>query len=85
VIRKSTAISEAYHAWIKARAANDFKLYKKELGNIVAICREEAELIGYEEHPYDALLDVYEPDARTKDLVVLFKDVRANKSSGIMA
>jgi len=77
VIRKSKAISEAYHAWVKAREANDFKLYKKELGQIVAICREEAELIGYEEHPYDALLDIYEPDARTKDLVVLFKDVRA--------
>ena len=77
VIRKSKAISEAYHAWIKAREADDFEIYKKDLGNIVAICREEAELIGYEEHPYDALLDIYEPDARTKDLEVLFKDVRA--------
>ena len=77
VIRKSQAISKAYHAWLKAREANDFKVYQKELTDIVAICREEAELIGYKDHPYDALLDVYEPDARTSDLVVLFKDVRA--------
>ncbi len=43
---------------------------------MVAICREEAELAGYQSHPYDALLDVYEPDAKTKDLARLFKDVR---------
>ena len=77
VIRKSKAISAAYHAWLKARAANDFQLYKKELGLIIDIAKEEAELIGYEDHPYDALLDVYEPDACTSDLTVLFKDVRA--------
>lgn len=77
VIKKSQAISAAYHAWIKAREANDFQVYKKELGNIVNICREEAELIGYKHHPYDALLDIYEPGATTKELVVLFKDVSA--------
>ncbi len=76
VIKKSQAISAAYHAWLKAREANDYQVYKKELGNIVAICREEAELIGYKDHPYDALLDIYEPGATTKELVTLFKDVR---------
>ena len=77
VIRKSKAVSAAYHAWIKARAANDFGIYKKELGALIDMVREEAELVGYEEHPYDALLDLYEPDAKTSELTVLFKDVRA--------
>ena len=77
VIKKSQAISAAYHAWLKAREANDYQVYKKELGNIVTICREEAELIGYKVHPYDALLDIYEPGATTKELVTLFEDVRA--------
>jgi carboxypeptidase Taq len=76
IIKKSQVISEAYHAWIEARKANDFKIYKDALAKIIAICREEADLIGYKEHPYDALLDIYEPDARTKDLTKLFKDVR---------
>ena len=77
VIRKSKAVSAAYHAWLKAREANDFQLYKNELKTIVEIAKEEAALIGYEDHPYDALLDIYEPDARTSDLTILFKDVRA--------
>ena len=76
VIKKSQTISSAYHAWMEARKANDFKVYKKDLKAIVAICQEEADLIGYKDHPYDALLDIYEPDAKTKDLTKLFKDVR---------
>lgn len=76
VIRRSQAVSEAYHAWIKAREANDFGVYKEALKKIVGFCRETAELLGYEAHPYDALLNQYEPNAKTAELTVLFKDVR---------
>lgn len=76
VIRRSQAISEAYHAWINAREANDFGIYKSALKTIVGVAREAAELLGYENHPYDALLDMYEPNAKTADLTILFKDVR---------
>jgi carboxypeptidase Taq len=76
VIRRSQVVSEAYHAWIEAREANDFGVYKEDLKKIVGIARETAELFGYEDHPYDALLDMYEPNAKTADLTVLFKDVR---------
>lgn len=77
VIRKSQAISAAYHAWIKAREANDYQIFKPELRNIVDICREEADRIGYKDHPYDALLNIYEPGITTKELVTLFEDVSA--------
>lgn len=76
VIRRSQAVSEAYHAWIKAREANDFGVYKEALKKIIGFCRETAELLGYEEHPYDALLNQYEPNAKTAELTVLFKEVR---------
>jgi carboxypeptidase Taq len=76
VIRRSQVVSEAYHAWIAAREANDFGIYKEDLKKIVGIARETAALFGYENHPYDALLDMYEPNAKTADLTVLFKDVR---------
>ena len=76
VVKKSKTISEAYHAWMAARKANDFKVYKKALTKIVDICKEEADLVGYKNHPYDALLDIYEPGAKTKELTKLFKGVR---------
>ena len=76
VVKKSKAVSEAYHAWIAARKENKFKLFRKPLSKVIDICRKEADLMGYKDHPYDALLDIYEPDAKTKDLSILFGDVR---------
>lgn len=76
VMRRSRVLSTAYDAWVKARAANDFSLYQSELNDVVALKLEEAEIVGYEDHPYDALLDEYEPGAKTKDLTLLFKEVR---------
>lgn len=76
VIRRSKLISNAYHSWLKARAANDFKLYVKDLAALVQLKREEAKIIGFENHPYDALLDLYEPGATVKELDLLFADVK---------
>ena len=76
VMRRSRLISESYHAWLKARAANDFSLFEAPLTKLVALKREEADLLGFEDHPYNALLDQYEEDATVKELDILFKDVK---------
>ncbi|MCP4441832.1 MAG: carboxypeptidase M32 [Aureispira sp.] len=72
----SLARSAAYQAWIAARKAEDFSLYKEALSNIVALKRKEAKLLGYEGHPYNALLNDYEKGATVAQLDVLFGDVR---------
>ncbi len=77
VVRQSKAISKSYHAWLKAREANDYRLFKDAFSTIVDIKKEEAELVGYEDHPYDALMDQFEKGAKTKDITALFKDVRS--------
>ncbi|MFK7933859.1 MAG: carboxypeptidase M32 [Saprospiraceae bacterium] len=77
VERQTKLVSETYHAWVAARKANDFKhQYADALGKLVELKREEAEIRGYEEHPYDALMDIFEPGAKVSELDVLFKDVR---------
>ncbi|MEM6378612.1 MAG: carboxypeptidase M32, partial [Bacteroidota bacterium] len=60
VIRRSKAISAAYHAWLQARKANDFKVFEAPLAELVALKQEQAEIMGYKDHPYDALLDEFE-------------------------
>ncbi|MEM1318866.1 MAG: carboxypeptidase M32 [Bacteroidota bacterium] len=77
VIRRSKANSAAYDAWLKAREANDYGVYREPLQAVVEIKREEAELLGYEDHPYDSLMEAFEPGARVKALDVLFADVKA--------
>ncbi|MFO0904138.1 MAG: carboxypeptidase M32 [Pirellulales bacterium] len=63
-------------AWVKARAANDFASFEPSLSKIVALKREQAQAAGYTDHPYDALLDDYEPDARTADVARVLKGLR---------
>lgn len=72
----SKTISETFQAWQTAKNKNDFKSYAPHLKKLVELKRKECELLGYKEHPYDALLDQYEPEAKTKDLEILFADVK---------
>ncbi len=76
VMRLSLAVSKAYHAWLSAREANDFNIYQDSLDELIKIKREQAEVLGYKIHPYDALLDEFEPDCTTAELDVLFRDVK---------
>lgn len=72
----SKTISETFQAWQKAKATNDFKIYAPHLKKLVQLKRKECELLGYTEHPYDALIDQYEPETKTKQLEILFADVK---------
>lgn len=72
----SKTISETFQSWQKAKEKNDFALYAPHLEKLVKLKREECKLLGYKAHPYDALLDQYEPGAKTADLEILFADVR---------
>lgn len=55
-------------AWEKARRENDFALFQPALATLLDLKRQEAEALGYEETPYDALLDDYEPGERTANV-----------------
>lgn len=72
----SRAVSEAVQVWTKAKQENNFPKFAPHLEKLVELKRREAELLGYENHPYDALLNLYEPDAKTKELEELFKGVK---------
>lgn len=77
VIRRSQVCSNAYDSWVKAREANDFKQFQSALSQVIEVKQEEAELLGYETNPYDALLEEFEPFYTSKMLDELFSDVRA--------
>lgn len=76
VMRESKAISVAFQAWLQARKEDNFDIYIPALSEIVNIQREKAELLGYKEHPYNALMNQFEPGATVKEIDTLFEDVR---------
>ncbi|PUZ29295.1 carboxypeptidase [Chitinophaga parva] len=72
----SQATNASYHAWIKARKANDYQLFAPELANMISLKKQEADLLGYTGHPYNALLDEYEKGATVAMLDTIFGEVK---------
>ncbi len=68
--------SVATHIWAQARQDNRFDLFLPELETLVALKQEEARLVGYEDTPYDALLDTFEPGATTRELKQIFLELK---------
>ncbi|QDU18587.1 carboxypeptidase M32 [Urbifossiella limnaea] len=62
----------AQQAWQQARAANDFPAFRPLLEQVVALKRQEAQAVGYTDHPYNALLDEYEPGATVAEVREVF-------------
>lgn len=73
--RMARAASTGQTVWRAARAENDFSAFKPQLEELVALAQERAELLGYEEHPYDALLDQYEPYMTTAEVTRVFEEL----------
>ncbi|MFO0869770.1 MAG: carboxypeptidase M32 [Pirellulales bacterium] len=71
--------------WVAARAANDFAAFAPLLSRIIELKRAQAEALGYTAHPYDALLDEYEPDARTADVARVLEGLRGELAQLVAA
>lgn len=76
VMELTQVASEAHHVWIEARKKKEFHLFAPHLTRIVELKRREAELVGYEKTPYDALLDTFEPYATTEEISRTLGDLR---------
>ena len=77
VSRIARVTSVAQSIWAEARRKSDFQLFRPHLEEIVQLELEVADRLGYEQHPYDALLDRFEPDMTTADVATIFRELRA--------
>lgn len=66
----------AQSTWTKARATNDFAAFAPLLERTMEMQREIAADIGYEEHPYDALVATYEPGMSWSRLRGIYDELR---------
>ncbi len=76
---KSLAGSRCEHAWRSQRPANDWEGFAENLREVVRLSRQEAALRAEAKgcSPYDALLDIFEPDMTSARLDVLFADLKS--------
>lgn len=68
--------SMAQQAWQEARQDADFAPLCPWLEKVFALKRQEADCLGYQATPYDALLEEYEPGCRSEDLQPIFTALR---------
>jgi carboxypeptidase Taq len=62
--------------WAEARKGNDFARFQPLLEKTIALKRQEAAALGYDDVPYDALLDEFEPGAKTAEVRQVLADLR---------
>ena len=76
VAEHATAVSAAQHVWAQARGASDFAAFEPHLRKVIDLKRRYVTFYPPAEHPYDVLLDEYEPGLKTADIKVLFDSLR---------
>ncbi len=67
---------QASQVWASAKQENNFKVFAPFLEKIIAMCRQKAEMFGFDEHPYDALLEGYEPCMTTRRVETIFSGLQ---------
>lgn len=73
----TVARSKGQAAWVEARASADFERFRPHLIQLVDFARRFAEYYGYEEQPYDALLDPFEPAMTSRRLEEIIDPLKA--------
>ena len=68
--------SRAKAAWMQARKESNFSVFAPALETLLDIARQKADLWGFQEEPYDALLEEYERGSTTAEVADLFDSCR---------
>lgn len=84
VEEKSRVSSQAKAAWAEAREASDFSTFAPMLGKQVELARRQAGYLGYDDHPYDAMINLYERGMTTAKLKTIFGSFR-DELAGVAA
>jgi carboxypeptidase Taq len=74
ILRTAT---EGTVVWREARKKSDFSMFQPYLEKMVALKRQEAEKLGYQGHPYNALIDRFEEGVTTDDVDRVFPPLRS--------
>jgi carboxypeptidase Taq len=68
--------SKAFEAWREARSKSDFSIFQPHLEKVVELVHKYISFFPPADHPYDTLLDDYEPGMKTSDVKAIFDSLR---------
>lgn len=76
VMELSRHASLSQEVWVRARQMSDYDQFAPSLEKMLDLTRQVAEHLGFQEHPYDALIDQYEPGTKQADVAAMFADMK---------
>jgi carboxypeptidase Taq len=79
------ATALAFQAWAEARQKSDFAIFRPHLEKIVELTRRYIAFFPPADHPYDVLLDKFEPGMKTADVKAVFDAIRPRQVALIKA
>jgi carboxypeptidase Taq len=77
--------SKAFEAWVEARRTSDFSIFQPHLEKVVELVQKYVSFFPPADHPYDTLLDDYEPGMKTADVKEIFNALRPKQVKLIKA
>ncbi|MEP7279845.1 MAG: carboxypeptidase M32 [Bacteroidota bacterium] len=77
VRRLSEATSASFQAWVTAKKENEFSLFEPHLAGLLELKKQEAGFLGFEDHPYNALLNQYERGCTVRLLDRVFSTLQS--------
>jgi len=75
VRQMSEAVNKSFHAWIQSRKDNTFATFQQPLHELIELKKQEADLLGYEVHPYNALLNDHDKGLTVAITDKIFEDL----------
>ncbi len=76
VMELSRHASLSQEVWVRARQMSDYDQFAPSLDKMIDLTRQACEHLGYQAHPYDALIDQYEPGTKQADVELMFADMK---------
>lgn len=73
-IAKTT--TESSHVWADCKKNDDFATFLPYLKKVFHLMQQKADCLGYKDHPYDALVDLYEPGMTIAQIDPLFNQIK---------
>ena len=85
VAEQAVVTTASFEAWVKAKKKSDFSIFLPHLEKVMELMRKYVSYFPPADHPYDVLLDDYEPGMKTVEVKDIFDEVRTQQVKLIKA
>lgn len=85
VAESAVVSSKAFEAWVEAKGKSDFSIFQPHLEKVVDLVKRYISFFPPADHPYDVLLDDYEPGMKTAEVREIFGSLRPKQVELIKA